>query len=175
MTQGSFAAFSKVLLASAFLMSLYTSLSAEAKAPATAPAETKPVTASRAPAVIASSLMTDSAEICTSSDGHYTALRGFGETDTTFVVRSADPSQKPIVKEHFTIVKDTAGAVQKNIVSLEFFELMAEPFGSTSKTKDQWKTAYEGRFDGKVTVISDAGKTLGVISMSCHSAMVDYR
>lgn len=72
-------------------------------------------------------------------------------------------------------MKDAAGAVQKNIVSLEFFELMAEPFGPTSKAKDQWKTAYEGRFDGKVTVISDAGKTLGVIPMSCHSAMVDYR
>jgi hypothetical protein len=101
------------------------------------------------------------------------AIRGFGETTGTFVAYS-DPAKKPAVKEGFTFRKEPGGVTQKNDVSFEMFELMAEPFGKTSKPASMWKKTYEVIFDGKITVIDDKAKELGTIPMSCNAAMVDY-
>ncbi len=132
----------------------------------------KPVT-SPAPTV-RHPVTSESAEICHSNDGRFIALRGFGETATTLLMRNPDPKGKPIVKEGFTFAKDPAIAAQKNAVAPELFELIAESFGATSKPKSQWKGTYEGRFDGAVVVSDDTGKKLGSMMMSCHSAIVEY-
>ncbi len=126
-----------------------------------------------APMTVATS--SASAEVCTSLDEQIMTIRGFGETLGTLVVYNADPTKKPVVKDGFTFRKDAGGITRKNDVTLEMFELMAEPFGSTTlKPRALWKKAYEVLFDGKITVIDDQAKELGTVPMTCAAAMVDY-
>lgn len=154
MTQSSFA---RVALFAAFLFAVTLARSsAFAIAPLTAPTNS------------------ESAEVCTSLDGHYMALRGFGDTTGILVIYDKDPKVKPVEKEGYTFKKDPSGTTQKNEVTFDMFELMAEPFGKATKPESMWKKAYEVLFDGQVTIIDDKQRELGTIPMNCNAAMVDY-
>ncbi len=153
MTQGSFF-FGSI---SAFIFALTLAPAAEAAAPMSVAATS------------------ESAEICSSLDEQIMTIRGFGDTLGTFVIYNPDPTKKPIVKEGFVFRKEAGGVTRKNDVTLEMFELMAEPFGSTTlKPRALWKKAYEVLFDGQITVVDDQGKDLATVPMTCAAAMVDY-
>ena len=131
--------------------------------------------AAEAAAPVTDTASSDFAEVCNSLDERVMTIRGCGETHGTLVVYNADPTKNPVVKEGFTFRKEAGGVTRKNDVTLEMFELMAEPFGATTvKPRALWKKAYEVLFDGKVTVIDDQAKELGTVPMTCAAAMVEY-
>lgn len=132
------------------------------------------IAAHAAGAAPASSVNSEVAEICHSTDGRYMAIKGFTDTTTTLVMRNPNPKLKPVVKPGFVCTKDPSGTSEKNLVSSDIFELMAESFGATSKPKAQWKNTYEGRYGGKISVADQTGKSLGIMMMTCNSAIVEY-
>ena len=160
-------AFSKVLVASVFVLSGVVATQAFAIAPmvATPP----PLVA------VASTLKTDSAEFCTSTDGRFEIVRDFTGGESYLVLAPQDASGKPIVKQGFTYVKQAGGSTQKNEVTFEMFELMVEPFDNEPKDQTKWAKTYEELFSGKVAIVDDKGKTIATVTANCHAAVVDFK
>lgn len=158
--------FSKVLAASVFVLSGIVSTKAFAIAPLVA---TSPVVA------VSSSLKTDSAEFCTSTDGRFEIVRDFTGGENYLVLAPQDGTSKPIVKQGFTYVKQAGGFTQKNEVTFEMFELMVEPFDNEPKDQTKWAKTYEELFVGKVAINDDKGKTIATVAANCHAAVVDFK
>jgi hypothetical protein len=116
----------------------------------------------------------DSAEICTSFDDQFMTIVSFGDARGTLVMYNADPTKKPRSKDGFSFKKIAGGVSRKSEVSIEMFEMMAEPFGATLKPRALWKKAYEILFRGNVAFIDEQGKQLAVVPMNCSAAMVEY-
>lgn len=117
----------------------------------------------------------DEAELCDSNDMRYRVFRGFSHPFSYFVEFSKNPSVKPEVKEGYAHVQEPGGTQQQRPVSLEMFELMAEPFGEPSKPRTDWAAAFERVFVGEVTVYDATGTRLVSFEGQCNSAVVEYK
>lgn len=115
----------------------------------------------------------ETAEVCSSKDGVYTVVFGFGET-LGHVIFRADPALKPVVLSGFTLRKESGGVMTRNEVSFDMFEVIAETFGTVSKARSQWRRTFESSFVGQVTVIDDKAREAGTIPMKCNAAIIEY-
>lgn len=117
----------------------------------------------------------DSAEICTSTNGRYQVVRGFKPSETVFVEISAKAGEEPKIKPGIRFERESGGTSRRNEVSFDMFELMVEPLGGVPKARDEWKSAYEEHFSGRVKIYDETGKLRGILEMSCHAAILDFK